>query len=354
MARIIGQVESLKTLKAELNKRNISRFSSVGDIKRFCKEFSKEKQIVLESQENSLIEEIKLKSERIRDNGNRLELVRNIEIGRLNASIESYKKSKENLEKKRSSAFFLFKVILFFRIRKLNKKLLYLTDNYELIINSSIRDIQKEIYHDSNSLTYLSENKQKVIYERSKPEINQLEHARKAIDELRPLIAGAVGESLVEKEIGKLSDNYTLINDYNLKFRHPVYNRKTNDRIYSIQLDHLLVSQAGIFILETKNWSKKSINSFDLRSPVDQIIRTNYALFVVANNKIRLDKHHWGTKQIPIRSIIVMIHSKPKEEFKYVKIKLLKELNSYLEYFDPILSNSEVESVANSLLRKGN
>ena len=354
MARIIGQVESLKALKAELYKRNITRFSSVGDINKFCKEFPKEKQIVLESQENSLIEEIKQKSERIRDNGTRLELVKNKEIGRLDASLENYKKSKENLEKKRSSAFFLVQVILFFKIRKLNRKILYLTDNYEQIINSSVSDIEKEIYHDSISLTYLSENKQEVIHERSKPEINELEHARKAIDELRPLIAGAIGESLVEKEIGKLSDDYTLINDYNLKFKSPVYNRKTNDRIYSIQLDHLLVSQAGIFILETKNWSKKSINSFDLRSPVDQIIRTNYALFVVANNKIRLDKHHWGTKQIPIRSIIVMIHAKPKEEFKYVKVKLLKELNSYIEYFDPILSKSEVESVANSLLRKGN
>ena len=353
MARIIGQVESLKSLKAELYKRNITRFSSVGDINRFCKEFTKEKLIVLESQENLLIEEIKQKSESISVNGNRLELVRSNEIGRLDASIENYKKSKENLEKKRSRAFFLVKVILFFKIRKLNRKILYLTDNYEQIINSSVSDIENEIYHDSNSLTYLSENKQKVIYERSKPEINKLEHAKKAIDELRPLIAGAVGESLVEKEIAKLSDDYTLINDYNLKFKSPIYNRKTNDRIYSIQLDHLLVSQAGIFILETKNWSKKSINSMDLRSPVDQIIRTNYALYAVANNKIRLDKHHWGTKQIPIRSIIVMIHAKPKEEFKYVKVKLLKELNSYIEYFDPILSKSEVESVANSLLRKG-
>ena len=354
MARIIGQVESLKSLKAELYKRNIRRFSSVGDIKRFCNGFSKEKRIVLESQENSLIEEIKLKSERIRDNINRLELVRNKETARLDESIENYKKSKENLEMKRSSAFFLVKVILFFKIRKLNKKIFYLTDNYDLIINSSISGITKEIYDDSNSLTYLSENKQEVIHERSKPAIDELEHAKMAIDELRTLIAGAVGESLVEREIGKLSDDYILINDYSLKFKPPIYNKKTNDRIYSIQLDHLLVSQAGIFILETKNWSKHSITSVDLRSPVDQIIRTNYALFVVVNNKIHLDKHHWGAKQIPIRNIIVMIQSKPKEEFKYVKIRLLKELNRYIEYFDPILSKSEVESVANSLIRKRN
>ncbi len=354
MARIIGQVESLKTLRFELQKRNISRFNSVGDINRFCKEFSMEKHKVLEYHKNVLIEEINQKSDRIKDNENRLEQTINDEISRLDTSIGNYKERKEKLEIKKRNAFFLIKVILFFKIRKLNRKILYLTENYELIINSSIRDIKKEIYHDSNSLAYLSENKQKVIFERSRPEIKELEHAKEAIDELRTLITGAIGESLVEKEIGKLSDDYTLINDYSLQFNPPIYNKKTNDRIYSIQLDHLLISRAGIFILETKNWSKESINSLDLRSPVDQIIRTSYALFVVANNKIHLDKHHWGAKQIPIRSIIVMIHSKPKEEFKYVKIKLLQELNSYIEYFDPILSKHEVESVANSLIRKRN
>ena len=78
--------------------------------------------------------------------------------------------------------------------------------------------------------------------------------------------------------------------------------------------------------METKNWSKRSIDSLDLRSPVDQIIRTSYALFRVVNSKIQLNKHHWGTKQIPIRNIIVLINEKPKNEFKYVKIKQLKEL----------------------------
>ncbi len=160
--------------------------------------------MVLESHENSLIEEIKQKSEKIRDNEKSLELVKNDEIGRLDTSIENYKENKENLEKRRRSAVLLIKVFLFFKIRNLNRKLLYLTDNYDLLINKSIRDIKKEIYHDSKSLTYLSENKQKVIYERSKPEINELEHAKKSIYELRTLIAGAVGESLVEKEIEKL------------------------------------------------------------------------------------------------------------------------------------------------------
>ena len=55
------------------------------------------------------------------------------------------------------------------------------------------------------------------------------------------------------KEIKKLPDNYVLINDFNLSFPHPIFYKKYNERIYSIQIDHLLVSRAGIFIIETKN-----------------------------------------------------------------------------------------------------
>jgi hypothetical protein len=243
------------------------------------------------------------------------------------------------------------KIVLFFKIRKLNKEIVYLSENYDLLLNDSISHIQREINQCSNRLNYLLENKQRVIYERSKTEISEIDYTKKVIDEHRTLIAGAIGESLVEKELGKLSDDYILINDFNLRFNPPIYNKKTSDRIFSIQLDHLLVSRAGIFVLETKNWSKESIKSLDLRSPVEQIIRTSYALFIIANNKVNLDRHHWGEKLIPIRNIIVMIHAKPKAEFKFVKIKLLRELKSYIEFFDPILSQIEVNRVAESLIR---
>jgi len=89
----------------------------------------------------------------------------------------------------------------------------------------------------------------------------------------------------------------------------------------------------------------------DLRSPVEQITRTSYALFLIVNDaKIKLTKHHWGDKQIPIKNIIVMINEKPKEDFKYVKVKSLKELNNYLTYFDPIFSEEEVDRIARYLI----
>jgi hypothetical protein len=62
--------------------------------------------------------------------------------------------------------------------------------------------------------------------------------------------------------------------------------------------------------------------------------------------------HHWGKKQIPIRSLIVMIGQKPKENFKYVKVKTLNELNRYIEYFESIFNDEEVNNIANYLQSK--
>jgi hypothetical protein len=221
-----------------------------------------------------------------------------------------------------------------------------------MIIKNATKNIQEKIENDENQLKYISENNELIIKERSLPEIRKLNNVKKTIEDLQPLIAGAVGESLVVKEIEKLPNDYILINDYNLKFNPPIYNRNTNDKIFSIQIDHLLISKSGIYILETKNWSKKSVESLDLRSPVEQITRTSYALFLLVNDaKIRLTEHHWGDKQIPIKNIIVMINEKPKEDFKYVKVKSVKELNQYLTYFETIFSEKEVDRIAEYLIK---
>ena len=104
-----------------------------------------------------------------------------------------------------------------------------------------------------------------------------------------------------------------------------------------------------------KDWSRKSVNSLNLRSPIEQVSRTNYALYVLLHGRksginIQLNKHHWGEKRIPIRSIVVMINEKPKEDFKYVKVKTLKELNSYIEFFQPEMSDIEFDAISKSLM----
>ena len=144
-----------------------------------------------------------------------------------------------------------------------------------------------------------------------------------------------------------------MFNDFSVDFERPIYYKKDNTRISSIQIDHLLVTNSGLFIIETKNWSKKSIERLDLRSPVKQIDRSSFALYATLTYSRelvdKLYKHHWGQKKIPIRKVVVMINQKPKEKFKFVKVATLNELNRYITYFDPIFDDSEVEIISKYL-----
>lgn len=57
-------------------------------------------------------------------------------------------------------------------------------------------------------------------------------------------IAGFMGEFWVNKELKKLSKNkYTILNDIMLKTRNGTH-----------QIDHIVISQYGIFVIETKNF----------------------------------------------------------------------------------------------------
>jgi hypothetical protein len=194
-------------------------------------------------------------------------------------------------------------------------------------------------------------NYEAVLSKRISDSNRDLEFIKETVEGLYSTIAGAVGENAVLGELKKLSDKYYLINDFSLKFNPPIFNKREDDRIYSIQIDHLLISQSGIFILETKNWNSKSIENLDLRSPVEQVKRASFALFVFLNSDKNqgLVHNHWGSKKIPIKNIIVMTNKSPKSDFQHVKVLPLDKLNGYIQYFDEIFDETETANVFNYL-----
>lgn len=292
MTVVVGKIEPLKKLKEILNKNGITRFNSIGEINDFINNYESEKKEIPKIINNSLDKEIKTLEE---------------------ATKHAIEKSNKNL---------FNKLLYYLKIKILTNKKSTLEKNLEIIISKRCMKSYKE-----------------------------LDFTKEVVNGLYTLIAGAIGENTVVNELQKLPDNYYLINEFFVEFNPPIYNKRENDRIFSVQIDHLLICQSGVFLLETKNWSKQSIKNLDLRSPVEQILRTSYALFVLLNSesKIGLARHHWGSKKIPIRNIIVMTNEKPKEEFKLVKVLSLNELNGYIKYFDGIFSEAETENIFNYL-----
>jgi hypothetical protein len=354
MTIIKGEIESLKRIKSKLNQKGISRFNSIGAINTFIQNFENEKQKAYNETEQKLNAEIaslkihSIELQKVHDD------LKYNEENRLNNKINKLNHRCNQISLKNSNR--LIKIFLSLKRMLLEWRKIKVEKNFNSIIGKKTSKALQRLIEANRKIDDYTLNREKIIYDRSVSRIKELTYIKEVVDTLYEDIAGAIGENKVVNELKLLPDKYILFNDFSINFDTPIYNRKENDKIFSIQIDHLLLTNAGIFIIETKNWSKKSIENIDLRSPIEQIRRTSYALFVMlnSNNKksgVKLKRHHWGDKKIPIRNLIVMINSKPKEKFKYVVVKSLKELNSYVTYFEPIFDDSEVMRISEYLER---
>lgn len=175
--------------------------------------------------------------------------------------------------------------------------------------------------------------------------------------ELRNNIYGAIGEQKVIEELKNLGHDCIVINDFKVYFNTPLINKKEDYYINSIQVDHLAITRAGVFIIETKNWSANSQQKIDLRSPIEQVRRTGYAVYHLLNNNILMklrDSHHWGQKNINTRNVVVLIQSHSTKSFQFVKLVNLNQLNGYIQYFQPEMTINEVEKIAEYFLNLNN
>ncbi|MGB5204056.1 nuclease-related domain-containing protein [Eudoraea sp.] len=353
MALVYGQIETLKQIRKILDQKGITQFNSTGDLNDFIKNYENEKEEVFFMIEHDFDLELDI----IQVKGNILQrnydTLKNGAETKLKGRINKLRQKCERLSSIRAKNA-IMELAYWYQLQFLLGVKFILEKSFNFIISIQTYRSRKSLKPIREKINALAANRQSIISSRCESKFKELEYKKNVVTDLNPLIAGAIGENLVQKELKKLSDTYVLFNDFSLVFEKPIYNKKENDRIFSIQIDHLLVTNAGIFNIETKNWSKESIARLDMRSPISQIRRTSYALFVILNNREQgasriLRSHHWGDKKIPIKNIVAMINNKPKGEFKFVTIKKLKELNSYIDSFEPIFDDSEVSRIAEHL-----
>lgn len=354
MAEIYRDIGSLKELKNELKRNNINDFHSVKELNSFISEYPEEINKIELEQKKNLDKEIKDKnielSEEI-ENYNKKLAERNeyLKLEKINLENEY-----NQLKNKSFSLFSFFKVG--FRKKIIEKKLLILKNNFQGELEKPYINLKNKLNQLKTEIDFLNSNYEKVLKERTKKLSIILDKKKKVIDDLYPIIAGALGEQKALTELKKLENDYSIINDVFIEFEKPIYNQQNKDYIYSIQIDHIVICKAGIFVIETKNWSKKSIENLDLYSPVNQLKRSSYALFVVIHNAIengylRLNSHHWGEKKIPLKNILLMVGEKPKGEFQFVKLLSLNEILGYIKYFQPILDDNDVKKITNYILK---
>ena len=317
------------------------------EINDFLSNYNTEKLSILDSESKKLEREYIDTCTNLKQKNQQKADIVNSETEKIDKRISELQTKIDSINTKNNN--FFKKILSSVKLYSLKKQSTYYVKNKNRLINSSVKTINRNIENDELFIKEIETDKQKIINNRAKSKIEKLEYTRNILESSRNLISGAIGENLVVKEIKKLPDDYVLINDFNLRFSRPIFYKKYNERIYSIQIDHLLISRAGIFIIETKNWSKSSVNSLSLRSPIEQIERSNFALYVFISENITLYDHHWGEQRVPIRNLIVMINNKPRGQFKYVSVKLLRELNDYIKYFEPVLTDKQFNRIVTEL-----
>jgi len=269
-----------------------------------------------------------------------------LELENLNYLLEHFSSEPSNI----FQGFFKY-----FKKNKLKIKIKDKTSSIDFKIAQSIRHLTEDFNYTNSRYQYIDSSFNEAVKESCSKQLQELDRKKRVIEHVNNSIYGALGEQKVVKELEKLPEDFILINDFNCKFHPAIYNRQENDYIKSVQIDHILVSPSGIFLIETKNWSQHSLNNISLYSPVQQIKRTNFALYKILNEEITGDKlsisnHHWGKRKIPIRNLIVLINQKPIVEFQYVKVLTINDLLNYLSYFKPCFSTNETKLIANYLL----
>lgn len=358
MCKVYNTIGSLTTIYQHLDRHNILDFKSLEDIIHFHNSYSTYRQEIV-FKHKFLIEQESISLQSDLQQLNTLIESQKLQVEReLNDEIDKLKKEL-NSSSALSPTNYFQNIIKRFKQWYYKKKIHNRESNLSFQINNALKKLTGLYQVKNNRYQYILSHFDDAVKQSYRQQLTELERKKSIIDELSSFIYGALGEQKVVKTLEALSDEYFLINDFAISLSTPIYNRQENDYIKSIQIDHILVAPSGIFLIETKNWSKNSLENVSLRSPVQQIKRTSFVLFKLLNNEIssyhlNLDKHHWGDKKLSIRNLIVLTNTKPKEEFQYVKILTLSELPGYIKYFKPIFSYAETQRITDLLLNINN
>ncbi len=350
MCKVYNPVGSLTTIKAHLLQNKLD-FNSLDELISFQNHYSTAREQLTSNQKLLLTEERNNLSAGILQLENEVTNDKTEIQQKLHAEVKELRQQFDALAESHKSFIqeFTYSFKALFILIKIKYKELTSHSNITSSVQPKVNMLDKK----RTRYQYLVSNFEVAITESSGLALHELDQKKRVIDEINSFIYGAIGEQKVAKELETLSDEYILINDFSYSFPKATYYSQEKSYIKTIQIDHLLISPAGIFLIETKNWSKESLKNLSLRSPVEQIKRTNYALFKIlsGNSHFKLDQHHWGERKIPIRNLIVLINHKPTEEFQYVKILTLDELLGYIGYFKPTLSNEETREIADYLIK---
>ena len=354
MCKVHNPVGSLTVIKTHLQQHQLDEYKSLNELINFQRSYAFKRQGIISNHTLLLEQEKAALNEQIAKLDDLIKTGKSDARKKMLSQIDELKTRLDNLTSTQPTANRL--VISYVNKTILQLRIVIKKRTPNLRLAYTLRPLKKEYKQKDNRYQYILTRFNEAVMLSSRPQLQDIDRRKSLIDEINSSIYGAQGEQKVVKELEKLPDDYILINDFTYNFRRYIYSRKENEYIKSIQIDHILVAPSGIFIIETKNWSQESLVNPMLYSPVNQIKRTNFALYRLLNGgffnlNLWLYKWPWGERKFPTRNLVVFINHKPARDYDYVKMLSLNELLGYITYFKPCFSKTETQMIADYLLR---
>jgi hypothetical protein len=357
MAKVYGKIGSLTSLIDKLNDQGVYSFNSLRDIYDFkinyedrVKKIKGKKKIELAENISDLQEKLKTLENKLAENIIKHQELLLKEKQKLETSLNKYKEGSKDI---------FYKIFNYYRNILNQNRYDRLAENFDYELNNPFEEQIENISNIKKEIADKESNCGLWIEKLSQDEYKTLVKDKTAIEDNKQMYFGAIGEDRALRELKKLPDTYFVINDFQKKFDTPIPDRKNDDKIFSAQVDHIVVGSTGIYLIETKNWSKASVANRDFFSPVKQLQRLSLAIFVLLNKPTDhrvFDSFNqgWGVTKISTKNILLMMHNKPNHEFQYVKILSLDEINRFITNSTPIFSSQQVEEIVDYLTDIGN
>jgi hypothetical protein len=144
-------------------------------------------------------------------------------------------------------------------------------------------------------------------------------------------LAGAEAELAVIDRLRMLPSSTVVFNDVQLHATRHIH--FDGAALMSAQIDHVVLTPAGVFVIETKRWSHRFVESGDFYNPFDQVSRASYLCY-------DLLRESFGKTRV--RSIIACVGSLPDApRDSYIKVVRPESMNSYISGFRNIELASE-------------
>ena len=156
-----------------------------------------------------------------------------------------------------------------------------------------------------------------------------------------PFHAGAKGENQVIEKLSQLSDEYHVLCGVRIVLSHYIsYNGEKN--LKSAQMDFVVVSKKGVYMIEVKNWSDSYVDQQNYFSPHEQAGRAGRLLWHVLKS--------WR-KAPRVTSVVLSIKGNIKYDpnYKVVFVASIKNINKFLENREDVLSEKEVKKIIKKL-----